>query len=125
VEAHVQPYTGAIDPTYRYTSHVDSQKQILLKEAGMLTISVENLARLRNGVTMAVGRRQNRRAIYQFLEAELRALHCSYGIGSDESYAKAMAFLEHCREFTLRGMVAEQAIKIFMDAAHMLGGDTT
>jgi hypothetical protein len=24
VEAHVPPYTGAIDPTYEYTSHVDS-----------------------------------------------------------------------------------------------------
>lgn len=91
----------------------------------MLAISAENLARLRKGITMAVGRRQNRKAIYQFLEAELRALHCSYGIGSEESYAKAVAFLEHCREFTLRSMVAEQAIKIFMDAADVLSEDAT
>lgn len=86
----------------------------------MLTISAENLARLRKGITVAVGRRQNRRAIYQFLEAELRALHCSYGIGSEESYTKAIAFLEHCREFTLRSLVAEQAIKVFMDAVYVL-----
>jgi hypothetical protein len=69
---------------------------------------------------MAVGRRQNRRAIYQFLEAELRALHCSYGIGSKESYTKAINFLEHCREFTLRSLVADQAMKIFMEAVHVL-----
>jgi hypothetical protein len=92
---------------------------------GMLAISAENLKRLRNGITMAVGRRQNRRAIYQFLEAELRALHCSYGIGSEESYSKAIASLEHCREFTLRSLVAEQAIKIFMDAARILAEDRT
>jgi len=89
----------------------------------MLAISAENLTRLRNGITMALGKRQNRRAIYQFLEAELRALHCSYGIGSEASYAKAVALLEHCREFTLRSLVAEQVIKIFMDAAHMLAED--
>jgi uncharacterized protein YqgQ len=89
----------------------------------MMAISPENLKRLRNGITMAVGRRQNRRAIYQFLEAELRALHYSYGIGSKESYTKAINFLEHCREFTLRSIVAEQAIKIFMDALHMLAED--
>jgi hypothetical protein len=54
----------------------------------MLAISAENLTRLRNGITMAIGKRQNRRAIYQFLEAELRALHCSYGIGNGVSYTK-------------------------------------
>jgi hypothetical protein len=91
----------------------------------MLAISTENTTRLRNGITMAIGKRQNRRAIYQFLEAELRALHCSYGIGSEVSYKKAIAFLEHCREFTLRSLVAEQAIKIFMDAVHMLAEDGT
>jgi hypothetical protein len=37
----------------------------------MLAISAENLTRLRNGITMTIGKRQNRRAIYQFLEAEL------------------------------------------------------
>ena len=89
----------------------------------MLAISAENLKRLRNGITIAVGRRQNRRAIYQFLEAELRALHWSYGIGSEESYTRAITFLEHCREFTLRSLVAEQAIKIFMDAVHILAED--
>jgi hypothetical protein len=87
---------------------------------GMLAISAENLTRLRNGITVAVGKRQNRRAVYQFLEAELRALHCSYGVGSEQSYMRAVAFLEHCREFTLRSLVAEQAIKTFMDAVHVL-----
>jgi hypothetical protein len=72
----------------------------------MLAISTENVTRLRNGITMAIGKRQNRRAIYQFLEAELRALHCSYG-------------------FTLRSLVAEQVIKMFMDAVHMLAEDGT
>jgi hypothetical protein len=91
----------------------------------MLAISAENLARLHNGITMAIGKRQNRRAIYQFLEAELRALHCSYGIGNGVSYTKAIALLEHCREFTFRGLVAEQAIKIFMDAVHVLAEDRT
>jgi len=90
-----------------------------------VAISAENLKHLRNRITMAVGRRQNRRAIYQFLEAELRALHCSYRIGSEESYSKAIAFLEHCREFTLRSLIAEQAIKIFMDAARILAEDRT
>ena len=86
----------------------------------MLAISAENLARLRRGITVAIGRRQNRRAVYQFLEAELRALHYSYGISSEVSYTKAIAFLEHCREFTLRNLIAEQVIKTFMDAVDML-----
>ena len=89
----------------------------------MIVISAENLTRLRRGITVAMGRRQNRRAIYQFLEAELRALHYSYGIGSEVSYTKALAFLQHCREFTLRNLVAEQVVKVFMDAVHMLADD--
>jgi hypothetical protein len=90
----------------------------------MRAISAENLTRLRKGITVAIGRRQNRRAIYQFLAAELRALHYSYGIGSEVSYMRAIAFLEHCREFTLRNLVAEQAVKIFMDAVRMLAEDS-
>ena len=70
-----------------------------------------------------MGRRQNRRAIYQFLEAELRALHYSYGIGSEVSYTKAIPFLQPCQEFTLRNLVAEQVVKVFMDAVHMLADD--
>jgi hypothetical protein len=38
---------------------------------------------------------------------------------------KPSPFLEHCREFTLRGLVAEQAIKIFMDVVHVLAEDRT
>ena len=86
-------------------------------------LSADNLERLRNGITIAVGRRQNRRAVYQFLEAELRALHCSYGIGSPESYAQAMGFLERCRELTFRRLVAAQAIKVFMEAVDILARD--
>ena len=89
----------------------------------MIVISAENLTRLRRGITVAIGRRQNRRAIYQFLEAELRALHYSYGIGSEVSYTKAIAFLQHCQEFTLRNLVAEQVVKVFMDAGHKLADD--
>jgi len=47
------------------------------------------------------------------------------GIGSEVSYTKSIAFLEHCREFTLRSLVAEQVIKIFIDAVHMLAEDGT
>jgi hypothetical protein len=74
---------------------------------------------------MAIGRRQNRRAIYQFLQAELRALHYSYGIGSEVSYTKAIKLLEHCQEFTFRNLVAEHVIKIFMDAVYMLAEGET
>lgn len=63
--------------------------------------------------------------IWERETATLRALHCSYGVGNGVSYTKATAFLEHCREFTLRGLVAEQAIKIFMDAVHVLAEDRT
>jgi hypothetical protein len=103
----------------RSTTYIPTQ-QVVSEATAMLAISAENLTRLRKGITAAIGRRQNRRAIYQFLEAELRALHYSYGIGSELSYIKAITFLEHCREFTLRNLVAEQVIKIFMDAVHML-----
>lgn len=90
----------------------------------MLAISAENLKRLRKGITIAVGRRQNRRAIYQFLEAELRALHFSYGVGDKDSYTKAIRFLEDCQDCTLRSLVAGQAIQLFMHALHILAKES-
>src|SRR6266516_889438 len=47
----------------------------------------ENFARLLDGLTIAVGNRKNRILFYQFLAAEIRALHCSYGVGDSESYS--------------------------------------
>src|SRR5262249_14335107 len=51
----------------------------------MLEMTNENFARLLRGLTIAVGNRRNRILLYQFLAAEIRALHCSYGVGDDES----------------------------------------
>jgi hypothetical protein len=48
----------------------------------------ENFARLLRGLTIAVGDRRNRILLYQFLAAEIRALHCSYGVGDGESYKR-------------------------------------
>jgi hypothetical protein len=45
----------------------------------MLEMTNENFARLLRGLTIAVGNRRNRILLYQFLAAEIRALHCSYG----------------------------------------------
>jgi len=69
----------------------------------------ENLARLLRGLTIAVGNRQNRIAFYQFLAAEIRALHYSYGIGDGESYKKTLTFLGDCEKLTLRSLVRKSA----------------
>ena len=69
----------------------------------------ENLARLLKGLTIAVGHRKNRILLYQFLAAEIRALHYSYGVGDSESYKKALTFLENCKRLTLRSMVRKSA----------------
>jgi hypothetical protein len=55
----------------------------------MLEMTNENFARLLRGLTIAVGNRRNRILLYQFLAAEIRALHCSYGFGDGESYKRA------------------------------------
>jgi hypothetical protein len=47
----------------------------------MLEMTNENFARPLRGLTIAVGNRRNRILLYQFLAAEIRALHCSYGLG--------------------------------------------
>ena len=71
----------------------------------MLEMTNENLARLVRGLTIAVGNRTNRILLYQFLAAEIRALHCSYGFGDGESYKRALTFLENCERYTLRSLV--------------------
>jgi hypothetical protein len=48
---------------------------------GVLEMTNENFARLLKGLTIAVGNRKYRILFYQFLAAEIRALHYSYGIG--------------------------------------------
>src|SRR5262249_13818809 len=60
-------------------------------------------------LTIAVGNRKNRILLYQFLAAEIRALHCSYGVGDEESYKRALTFLENCERFTLRSLVRRSA----------------
>jgi hypothetical protein len=47
----------------------------------MFEMTNENFARLLDGLTIAVGNRKNRILFYQFLAAEIRALHYSYGVG--------------------------------------------
>ena len=75
----------------------------------MLEMTNENFARLLRGLTIAVGNRTNRILLYQFLAAEIRALHCSYGVGDDQSYKRALTFLENCERYTLRSLVRRSA----------------
>jgi hypothetical protein len=58
----------------------------------VIKMTSENVTRLLKGLTIAVGNRKNRILFYQFLAAEIRALHESYGVGDDESYKKALTF---------------------------------
>ena len=75
----------------------------------MLEMTNENFARLLRGLTIAVGNRRNRILLYQFLAAEIRALHYSYGVGDEESYKRALTFLENCERYTLRCLVRRSA----------------
>jgi len=75
----------------------------------MFEMTNENFARLFTGLTIAVGNRKNRIAIYQFVAAEIRALHYSYGVGDDESYKRTVKFLEDCERFTLRRLARKSA----------------
>jgi hypothetical protein len=75
----------------------------------MLQITSESVARLLRGLTTAVGNRTNRILFYQFLAAEIRAVHRSYGIGDEESHERAVRFLENCERFTLRSLVRNSA----------------
>src|SRR5207247_5054637 len=75
----------------------------------MFEMTNENFARLLDGLTIAVGNRKNRILFYQFLAAEIRALHYSYGIGDSESYKRALTFLEKCERLTLRSLIRNSA----------------
>jgi len=89
----------------------------------MFELTNENLARLLKGLTIAVGNRRNRVLFYQFLAAETRALHYSYGIGDGESYKKAITFLEQCQRLTLRSLVrksAERHVEVTVDHARKI-----
>ncbi len=76
---------------------------------GVVEMTNENFARLLRGLTIAVGNRKNRMLFYQFLAAEVRALHYSYGVGDGESYKRALTFLEECERLTLRSLVRKSA----------------
>ena len=87
---------------------------------GMFEMTNENFARLLNGLTIAVGNRNNRILFYQFLAAEIRALHYSYGVGDSESYKRALTFLEKCERLTLRSLMrnsAERHVEVTVDHA--------
>jgi hypothetical protein len=86
----------------------------------MFEMTNENFARLLNGLTIAVGNRKNRILFYQFLAAEIRALHYSYGVGDSESYKRALTFLEKCERLTLRSLMrnsAERHVEVTVDRA--------
>ena len=75
----------------------------------MVEMSNDHLARLLKGLTIAVGNRNNRILFYRFLAAEIRALHYSYGVGDEESYKRAQAFLQDCERLTLRRLMRNSA----------------
>src|SRR6266508_848108 len=75
----------------------------------MLEMTNENFARLLRGLTIAVGNRRNRILLYQFLAAEIRALHCSYVVGDGGSYKKALTRLKTCERYTLRSLFRRPA----------------
>jgi hypothetical protein len=86
----------------------------------MLVLTSQNVARLLKGLTIAVGNRKNRILLYQFIAAEIRALHYSYGVGDGESYKRALTFLEECERLTLRSLMrksAEHQIEVTVDHA--------
>ena len=96
-----------------------SEEELTLRD-GMFEMTNENLARLLNGLTIAVGNRKNRILFYQFLAAEIRALHHSYGVGDSESYKRALTFLEKCERLTLRRLMrnsAERHVEVTVDRA--------
>src|ERR1700751_6152342 len=75
----------------------------------MFEMRNENLARLRRGLPIAVGNRKNRILFYQFLAAEIRALHSSHGVGDAQSCKRALKFLANCERFTLRSLARRSA----------------
>ena len=94
--------------------------KIHLEGNAMFEMTNENLARLLRGLTIAVGNRTNRILFYQFLAAEIRALHYSYGVGDAQSCKRALKFLENCERFTLRSLArqsAEHQVEVTVDHA--------
>jgi hypothetical protein len=86
----------------------------------MFEMTNDHLARLLKGLTIAVGNRNNRILIYRFVAAEIRALHYSYGVGDEESYRRAQAFLQDCERLTLRRLMrnsAERHLEVSVDHA--------
>src|SRR5215831_18330453 len=86
----------------------------------MFEMTNENFARLLDGLTITVGNPKNRILFYQFLAAEIRALHYSYGVGDNESYKRALTFLEKCERLTLRSLMrnsAERHVEVTVDRA--------
>jgi hypothetical protein len=86
----------------------------------MFEMTNENFARMLKGLTIAVGNRKNRKLFYQFLAAEIRALHYSYGVGDSDSYKRALTFLEECERLTLRSLMrksAERQVEVTADHA--------
>src|SRR6266480_4951384 len=86
----------------------------------MFEMTNENFARMVKGLTIAVGNRKNRILFYQFLAAEIRALHYSYGVGDSESYKRALTFLQGCERLTLRSLMrrsAERHVEVTVDHA--------
>src|SRR5207253_10369789 len=86
----------------------------------MLEMTNENFARMLKGLTIAVGNRKNRVLFYQFLAAEIRAVHLSYGVGDSESYKRALTFLAECERLTLRRLMrksAERHVEVTVDHA--------
>jgi hypothetical protein len=75
----------------------------------ILEMTNENFARLLRGLPSPWAIEGTRILLYQFLAAEIRALHCSYGVGDGESYKRALTFLENCERFTLRSLVRGSA----------------
>jgi hypothetical protein len=89
----------------------------------MLQMTNENFGRLLRGLTIAVGSRKNRILVYQFLAAEIRALHWSYGVGDGESLNRALTFLEKCERLTLRSLLRKSAkhhTEVTVDHAKMV-----
>jgi hypothetical protein len=88
------------------------QRRTELRDS-MFEITNENFARMLEGLTVAVGNRKNRILFYQFLAAEIRALHLSYGVGDRESYKRALTFLKQCERLTLRSLMRKSAERHF------------
>ncbi len=69
----------------------------------MLEITNENFARLLKGLTIAVGNRKNRILFYQFLAAEIRALHYSNLVRNSAEHHVEVT-IDHAKRIFLRAL---------------------